>query len=65
MIPFSGRQNIPGEPEKSYHFKRFIAPTVLHRFEGFKSQVRAERLKYFRDLLAVLTALEVSVNLIL
>ena len=29
-------QTIPGEPEKSSHFKKFIAPGLLHRFESFK-----------------------------
>ena len=37
---------IPGEPEKSSHFKEFITPRVLHRFELLKFQLRAERLKY-------------------
>ena len=40
-------KNIPGEPEKSSHVLKFIASTVLHRFEWCKSYVKAKRLKYF------------------
>ena len=28
---------LPGEPEKSYHFSKFIAPRLPHGFESFKS----------------------------
>ena len=38
-----------GKPEKSSHFKKFLAPRVLHRFELFKLQLKAESLKYFCD----------------
>ena len=28
--------NIPDEPEKSFHFGKFITPRLIHGFESFK-----------------------------
>ena len=47
--------DIQGEPEKGPHFKKFIAPKVLHRFKRFKFQLKAEKWKYFCDFARCLT----------
>ena len=47
---------IPGEPERSSHFEKFVAPRVHHRLELFKFPLKAEISKYFCDFSRCLTS---------
>ena len=50
------RLHLPGEPEKTSHFRKFTARSVLHGTELFKSWLKAERLKHLCDFSLLLKA---------